>query len=164
LKDNELPDVNSTNIEKRAKWGLKTHDGHSLSIQEDKFITLYLEYGDEGKAAQEAGYILRSTIKNKEGGYKTKGRKLLELDYIQREIEYRLTQFKNEHIADAQEVMMYFTAVMRGEVKDQFDLDPPLGERTSAAKELAKRVIDAPQNKGGDNELHVVIEHKKREE
>ena len=31
---------------------------------------------------------------------------------------------------------------MRGEEKDQFVLDAPLSERTAAARELAKRVID----------------------
>lgn len=36
--------------------------------------------------------------------------------------------------------MEYLTAVMRGEKKDQFDLDPSLSERTRAASELAKRL------------------------
>ena len=31
---------------------------------------------------------------------------------------------------------------MRGEEKDQFGLDAPLAERTRAAQELAKRIID----------------------
>ena len=35
---------------------------------------------------------------------------------------------------------------MRGEVKDQFGLDAPLSERTAAAKELAKRVIDVEKD------------------
>ena len=49
-------------------------------------------------------------------------------------------------IADAAEVMQYFTSVMRGEIKDQFGLDAPLAERTKAAVELAKRKVDISQN------------------
>ena len=36
--------------------------------------------------------------------------------------------------------MEYLTSVMRGEAKDQFDLDASLSERTRAASELAKRL------------------------
>ena len=51
---------------------------------------------------------------------------------------------EEQSIADATEILQYFTAVMRGEEKDQFGLDAPLGERTKAAQELAKRKIDMP--------------------
>ena len=33
---------------------------------------------------------------------------------------------------------------MRGEEKDQFGLDAPLSERTNAARELARRIVDVP--------------------
>ena len=52
---------------------------------------------------------------------------------------------------------------MRGNVKDQFQLDAPLAERTRAAQELAKRIID-PEIKTkqakqifADNSLNVNI-------
>ena len=35
--------------------------------------------------------------------------------------------------------MQYLTSVMRGEKKDQFDLEASLSDRTRAAGELAKR-------------------------
>ena len=57
-----------------------------------------------------------------------------------------MDQLKKETIADADEIMQYFTKVMRGQEKDQFGLDAPLSERTNAAKELAKRLIDATQD------------------
>lgn len=47
-----------------------------------------------------------------------------------------------EAVMNAQEVMEYFTSVVRGEVKDQFGLDAPLSERTRAAIELARRTVD----------------------
>jgi phage terminase small subunit len=64
--------------------------------------------------------------------------------YIKEEIDYRRQQLASQRIADATEVLEYFTSVMRGEKKDQFGLEAPLSERTKAAQELAKRQIDIP--------------------
>ena len=104
-----------------------THDGYPLSVKEEKFISLFLANGNVQRSLREAGLNWRS-ISGK--------------DYITDEITYRLEQLKKETIADAEEVMHYFTSVMRGEVKDQFGLDAPLSERTAAARELAKRIVD----------------------
>lgn len=104
-----------------------THDGYPLSAKESKFISLFVANGNVNKSLREAGLSMRA-IAGK--------------DYITDEITYRLDQLKKESIADADEIMQYFTSVMRGEVKDQFGLDAPLSERTSAARELAKRIVD----------------------
>ena len=56
---------------------------------------------------------------------------------------------RSASIASAQDVMEYLTAVMRGEIKDQFGLDAPLAERTKAAQELAKRTVDIEQRAKG---------------
>ena len=104
-----------------------THDGYPLSVKEAKFISLFISNGNVAKSLREAGLTMRA-IAGK--------------DYITDEITYRLDQLKKETIADADEIMQYFTRVMRGEVKDQFGLDAPLSERTAAARELAKRIVD----------------------
>lgn len=104
-----------------------THDGYPLSTKESKFISLFIANGNLSKSLREAGLTMRQ-IAGK--------------DYLADEINYRLDCLKKETIADADEIMQYFTSVMRGEVKDQFGLDAPLSERTSAAKELAKRIVD----------------------
>lgn len=104
-----------------------THDGYPLSAKEAKFISLFVANGDVNKSLREANMTMRS-IAGK--------------DYITDEITYRLDCLKKETIADADEIMQYFTAVMRGEVRDQFGLDAPLSERTAAARELAKRIVD----------------------
>lgn len=104
-----------------------THDGYPLSAKEAKFISLFVANGDVNKSLREANMTMRS-IAGK--------------DYITDEITYRLDCLKKETIADADEIMQYFTSVMRGEVRDQFGLDAPLSERTAAARELAKRIVD----------------------
>lgn len=111
-----------------------THNQHRLDFREARFIDAYMVNYDGKEAVEKAGY------KVKDKG--AKARKLLNTDYIADEIAYRTEIYASECIADRQEVLEYFTAVMRGEVKDQFDLDAPLSERTAAAKELKKVLID----------------------
>ena len=119
-----------------------THDGFPLSQKEAKFIDLFILTGDLGKACREAGLQMRSVVGK---------------DYIADEIKYRVSAIKKETIADADEIMQYFTAVMRGELKDQFGLDAPLSERTAAARELAKRIIDVVQDPDAVPEIKVTL-------
>jgi hypothetical protein len=77
---------------------------------------------------------------------------------IKKEITRVITEeLKPETVATAEEVMTYFTAVMRGEVKDQFGLEAPLSERTRAAQELAKRTIDIENRKAGNPDQAIEI-------
>lgn len=50
-----------------------------------------------------------------------------------------LAEKSNEIVADQNEVLIYLTEVMRGNIKDQFELDAPLKERNKAAELLGKR-------------------------
>ena len=57
-------------------------------------------------------------------------------------IAERMAELDEEKVATANEVLEYLTSVMRGEVQDQFDLEPSLSDRTKAASELARRLVD----------------------
>lgn len=116
------------------KFKYVTHTKHQLTFREARFIDAYMVNYDGAEAVEKAGY----KVKDKTG----KARTLLKKDYIADEIAYRTEIYASECIADRQEILEYFTAVMRGEVKDQFDLDAPLSERTAAARELKKVLID----------------------
>ena len=111
-----------------------THTKHPLTFREARFIDEYMATGDKKLAVEKAGFTVKNLV--------SKANQLLKKDYIADEIAYRTELYASECIADRQEVLEYFTAVMRGEVKDQFGLDAPLAERTSAAKELKKIFID----------------------
>ena len=111
-----------------------THNKHPLTFREARFIDEYMATGDKVLAVERAGFTVK---------YKSiKANELLRKDYIADEIDYRTEIYASELVADRNEVLEYLTAVMRGEVKDQFGLDAPLSERTSAAKELKKIFID----------------------
>lgn len=125
-------------------YNIETHNGHKLTIKEDKFISKYVETGNGQQSVIEAGY----NNKNPRQFAQT----LLRKDYIRSEIDFRMEELRNHSIATAQEVMEYFTMVMQGKIQDQFGLEASLGERTKAAQELAKRLIDIP-NKLQNNEV-----------
>lgn len=134
-----------------------TWDGKNLSPAEAKFIDKYIELSNGRKAVIEA-YPNRNP--NTAAQY---ANVLLKKDYIASEINYRLEELRKESIAEADEIMQYFTSVMRGEVKDQFGLEAPLAERTKAAQELAKRKIDIMQRlaaTGGEqsHEVRIVLD------
>ena len=125
---------------------LQTHTGHRLSAREAKFIDNYVATGNGRQSILDAGYTCNI---NSAAQYSNK---LLNKDYIASEIQFRINQHKAQSIAEADEILQYFTSVMRGETKDQFGLEAPLSERTRAAQELAKRKIDIPNKLAGREE------------
>lgn len=108
-----------------------------LTPAEQIFITEYMKGGSGTDALKKAGitHVSANTV--------------LKRPNIQAEIKRLMEELKNQSVATADEVMGYFTSVMRGEVKDQFGLDAPLSERTRAAQELAKRTVDIENRKAG---------------
>lgn len=135
-----------------------TNAGHKLSLKEHKFINSFMVNGDVSLAAKDAGY----SLKNEKDTWTNVGNRILKRNYIYEELLYRLEELSKESIADADEIMEYFTGVMRGEIKDQFGLDAPLSERTSAARELAKRLIDVPAKATeSDKAINIVLDWKR---
>ena len=121
---------------KKQKEKHLTHTGETLSAIQAKFIDLYIELGNQRQACIQAGY----KCKNPDW----QANKLLRTPKIADEINWRMEQHKKASIAKTDEILEYFTSVMRGQEKDQFGLEAPLSERTKAAGELAKRLIDIP--------------------
>lgn len=123
-----------------------------VTVQEAMFINAYMETGDPKQAYESAGYTAKYT--------KAQVDKILELPNVAYEIKRRTYQMKRKSVASAEEVMKYFTDVMRGEVKDQFGLEAPLSERTRAAQEIAKRTIDIENKLNGqkDNVIEIKLD------
>ena len=70
---------------------------------------------------------------------KTEGCKLLTKPYIQEYIQDRLEAKEQDSIADANEVLEYFTRVLRGQEKDTLGFDASIKDRNKAGELLAKR-------------------------
>ena len=124
---------------------------YKLSVREQKFVSLYLEYGDAKRAVVEAKFNTTSPA--------SYARKLLAKPKIQAEVREQMELFKNECVASSQEIMAFYTSVMRGEVKDQFGLEATLADRIKANDALAKRQIDAQAiaNKAAENEFTIKL-------
>lgn len=100
-----------------------------LTPKQKAFADYYLECGNATEAAKRAGYKQPHV----------QGSQNLGKLSISRYIAERQKQIEDERIADISEVLRFFTSVMRGEIKDQFEFEASLADRLSAGKELMKR-------------------------
>lgn len=129
-----------------------------LTIAEQKFLNNYIKTGNLAEAVAQTPELHPEG--KRRDSLSRKGTELMKLPHIQAEYARIVEVLKDETLATANEVMEYFTKVMRGEEKDQFGLDAPLSERTKAAQELAKRLIDLEARKQGtpDNVIAVKLD------
>ena len=115
---------NETSKEKEAK--------KHLNQRQIRFVQNYMKTNNITHSAIDAGYSPKTAH--------VQGCNLLKNTKVSAYINAINERIESDKIADIEEVMQYLTSVMRGEKKDQFDLDPSLSERTKAAGELAKRL------------------------
>ena len=112
----------------------------SLTPKQRAFADYYIESANATEAAKKAGYSLKTAA--------AIGFENLKKPEIIAYISEKMDAKANERIADATEVVEFYTAVMRGQVKDQFGLDASLSDRLKAGAELMKRhaVADAKKD------------------
>ena len=113
-----------TEREKKAK--------KNLTQRQIRFVQEFMKSNNVTQAAIRAGYSKKTAS--------VQGSRLLTNVKVAEYVDAINERLESDKIADIQEVMEYLTSVMRGEAKDQFDLDASLSERTRAASELAKRL------------------------
>jgi phage terminase small subunit len=103
----------------------------SLTRKQQAFADYYIETGNATEAAKKAGYSKKTADRI---AYEN-----LRKPEISAYIAQKCRPTDEKRIADAREVLEFFSAVMRGEVKDQFGLESALSDRLNAGKELMKR-------------------------
>lgn len=104
----------------------------ALTPKQQAFADYYLETGNATEAARRAGYS--------EDTARQIGAENLTKPAIVAYIEEITDKIKSDRIATIDEVLSFYTKVMRGEEKDQFGLDPSLTDRIRAGQELVKRL------------------------
>ena len=114
-----------------------------LTLKQQKFADEYIISGNATQAAIKAGYKEKTA-------YKT-GAENLRKPQIKAYIDGRLSELSSKKIADQDEVLQFFTSVMRGEILEPYalgigngaqqiiEIKPNAATRKSAAVELAKR-------------------------
>ena len=121
-----------------------------LTPKQKRFCEEYLKSGNATEAAKKAGYKESSAC---EIGNQNL-RKLQISSYIKRRMEEQDAAL----VADANEVLQFYSAVMRGEVKDQFGIDASLSDRLKAADSLSKRLAAAERKPNAENAVRVIID------
>ena len=114
-----------------------------LTLKQKKFADEYIISGNATQAAVKAGYSEKTATQV--------GAENLRKPYIKSYIDERLSELSSKKIADQDEVLQFFTSVMRGEILEPYalgigngaqqiiEIKPNAATRKSAAVELAKR-------------------------
>lgn len=149
---------NSRSGVKVKRESFSTHSGHALTPLEARFISAYIELGNGLQSVKQAGYKTKCPAQQAQN--------LLNKVYIIEEINHRLEEITAKKTATAQEIYEYFTRVMRGEEKESDGSAPPIAERTKAAQELAKRIIDIPNklSEKQGTEYKIILDFKRDRE
>ena len=119
----------------------------NLNERQKAFADYYIETGNQMEAARRAGY------KNPHAN----ASRIMANDGVQAYIKERMHPTAERRIATADDVMEFLSKGMRGEIKDQFGLDPSFQDRISCAKELMKR-YSAIQDKAESTEARIIIQ------
>ena len=113
-----------------------------LTAKQKKFVDSYIADSNATKAALEAGYSKRTA--------RFVGAENLTKPNIKAAIDEHMKRIESHNIAKADEVLQYFTTVLRGEAKEiiivstpdgaeSVENDPNIKDRMAAGKELLKR-------------------------
>lgn len=102
-----------------------------LKPKELKFAEEWLKTTNATQSAIKAGYSARTAY--------SAGNRLLKKVDVKQYIDERLAEMQESSIADTNEVMQFLSSTMRGDIPDQFGLDPALNDRIKAAELLGKR-------------------------
>ena len=120
----------------------------NLTPKQKAFADYYIECGNSTEAARKAGYSEKTS--------RSIGAENLTKPDISAYIAARMQAQTEARVASADEVLAFFSSVMRGEVKDQFGLDAALSDRLNAGKELMKRHM-AAESAGDRNAARITI-------
>lgn len=102
-----------------------------MTPKQKKFCEYYIQSGNAAEAARKAGYSGKTA--------RNIGQENLTKPDIKAYIHEIIGDQDKKRVADANEVLEFYSAVMRGEVKDQFGLEASLTDRLKAGDSLMKR-------------------------
>ena len=108
-----------------------------LNIKQKRFADEYLICSNATEAAKKAGYSEKTAY--------SIGQRLLKKVEVKSYIDERLKILESEKIAQADEVMQYFTKVLRGEETEEVVVVEGQGDGVTEARKIKKEV--SPKDK-----------------
>lgn len=121
-----------------------------LTPKQKAFADEYIRCGNATEAARKAGYSEKTA--------RQIATENLTKPAISEYIAQRFKMVESDRVASADEVMRFFSSVMRGEVTDQFGLDASLSDRISAGKELMRRYNAVKNDDGRIDRVSKIME------
>lgn len=118
----------------------------NLTPRQKAFADYYIETGNATEAARRAEY----------SNPNSQASRLLLNVGISAYIKERMSELESKRAATADEVILFLSRGMRGEIKDQFGLDASLADRINCAKELLKRFA-VVQEKADAGEAKIIL-------
>lgn len=115
---------------------------YEMNEKQKRFVDEYIIHANVYRAAINAGYS--------ENYARTNASKLLAKDSIKDYKDKRLEEMKNKRTADAQEVIEYLTAVMRGEQSDEELILVPNGDFMSEVERHERRSDTTQRTKAAE--------------
>lgn len=103
-----------------------------LTEKQRRFADYYIETGNAAEAARRAGY--------KEKSARVIGAENLTKPNIMEYIGSRLKDMDAARLADAAEVLEIFSAILRGQIRDQNGLPTSIHDRIEAGKAILRRL------------------------
>lgn len=119
-----------------------------LTPKQKRFCEELERTGNKREAAVNAGYSKKTA-----GQMASENLTKPNVQAYLRELEAKVA---SEKIAKIKEIQEFYTAVMRGEVKDQFGLEASLDTRMAAGRELMKRIERTEQAKPAAESITII--------
>lgn len=115
---------------------------NKLTAKQKKFCDEYIKSGNATDAAIKAGYSAKTA--------KQTGAENLSKPYLKSYIDAKMKEIESHKIADAKEVLEFYTKVLRGEVIEEVPMStadevivvkkkPSIKDKVTASKEIMKR-------------------------
>lgn len=111
-----------------------------MTERQKRFVDYYIQSGNATEAARKAGYKHPDRY-----GHES----LRKLD-VQKAVSDRLAEMQSERIADAEEVLTYLTAAMRGEITEEVIVVEGLGNGESSARVETKQLSASTRTKAAE--------------
>ena len=102
-----------------------------MNAKQRKFVTEYLIDGNATQAAIRAGYSEKTA--------RSIGQRLLTIVDIKNAIEELRKKLESENVADAQEILEFHTAVLRGEAEGEELVSVAIGDGMSEVQKVMKK-------------------------
>jgi phage terminase small subunit len=113
-----------------------------MTERQKRFVDYYIQTGNATEAARKAGYSENYTNNN--------AQKVLQSTTVQNAISERVAALESKRIADAEEVLTYLTAAMRGQISEEVIVIEGTGNGESSARVETKQLSAATRTKAAE--------------